>query len=84
MVNIFLPLQEIESRQDIFQHSLTSCDLENRVNVTKIKTVILQIYICACLITIHSFLQELECRQGIFQQSLMSCDLENRVKVTEI
>ena len=52
-----------------FKHFLTSSDLENRVKVTKIRSLILHlplyiyIYICAGLVKIYPSFQEIKCKQ---------------------
>ena len=69
-----------------FSTFLSSCDLENKVNVTKIYSVLL--YLQIIYISMFDFNQLIPLgdmmKKGIFQHSLISCDLENEIKVTKI
>ena len=86
LVTIHQFLQEMWCKQVIFQHFLSFCDLENKVKVTKIYSVLL--YLQIIHISMFDFNQLIPSgimmKKGIFQQPLISCDLENEVKVTKI
>lgn len=60
-------------KQSIFQHSVTSCDLENAVKVTKTYLVLVhvQIHICAGVVQIQPALREIWCEQVVFYPSTL-------------
>ena len=62
----------------IFQHSQTFCDLENKIKITKIWSVLFHVpmIFCAYSRKIYPSIQEIKCRLGTFQHSLLSVTLK--------